>query len=139
MGWETLSSLRIDFPERPIFMQSGPGRGVKRKRTTIVEEDISELATEHSGKGNVVVEPLDKDGKFVQVKNVSEGQINIGGWTLTNTHDGKDVSYKFHRAINLEAGEVTTVWSSDSREVHKLHIQGLTKSSSLSLFWLLYS
>jgi len=95
------------------------GRGVKRKRTTIVEEDISELATEHSGKGNVVIEPLDKDGKFVQVKNVSEGQINIGGWTLTNTHDGKDVSYKFHRAINLEAGEVTTVWSSDSRETHE--------------------
>ena len=93
------------------------GRGVKRKRTTIVEEDISELATEHTGKGNVIIEPLDKDGKFIQVKNVSEGPVNIGGWTLTSSADDKDVSYKFHRAINLEAGEVTTVWSSDSREV----------------------
>ena len=88
-----------------------------RKRTTIVDEDISALATEHTGKGNVIIEPLDKDGKFIQVKNVSEGPVNIGGWTLTNSADDKDVSYKFHRAINLEAGEVTTVWSSDSREV----------------------
>ena len=96
---------------------------MKRKRTHIVEEDISELATEHTGKGNVVIEPLDKDGKFVQVKNVSEGQINIGGWTLANNNDGKEVSYKFHRAINLEAGEITTVWSSDSRAVSLIPIQ----------------
>ena len=110
-----MSSLSLSSAGTPASTPAG--RGVKRKRTHIVEEDISELATEHTGKGTVVIEPLDKDGKFIQVKNVSEGQINIGGWTLTNVNDGKEVSYKFHRAINLDAGEITTVWSSDSRAV----------------------
>jgi lamin B len=93
------------------------GRGVKRKRTTIVEEDVSELVTDHTGKGNVTIEPLDKDGKFVKLRNSSGSQINIGGWTLTNVTGGEDVAYKFHRSTTLEDGEVCTVWSSDTHEV----------------------
>lgn len=95
------------------------GRGVKRKRTMITEEDLTELVSEHTGKGNIVIEPLDKDGKFIKVKNQSGAPINIGGWTLVNETSGEDVTYKFHRSTNLAEGESCTVWSSDTKEVHE--------------------
>ena len=95
------------------------GRGVKRKRTTIVEEDITELVSEHEGRGNVIIEPLDKDGKFIKMTNRSGDELNIGGWTLTNMTGGEDTAYKFHRTTTLQNGETVTVYSSDTREEHE--------------------
>ncbi len=91
------------------------GRGVKRRR--IVEEETTEMVSEHQGRGDVAIEPIDKDGKFVAIRNKTDAEVNIGGWTLTNTSDGEDVAYKFHRTTNLQPGDVCKVWSSDSQEV----------------------
>ncbi len=92
------------------------GRGIKRRR--IVEEETTEMVSEHHGRGDVIVEPLDKDGKFVAVRNKTDVEVNIGGWSLTNTSDGQDVTYKFHRSTTLQPGDVCTVWSSDTQEVY---------------------
>lgn len=94
---------------------AGGGRGVKRKR--IVEEELTEMVSEHHGKGDVLIEPLEKDGKFVSVKNKSDSEVCIGGWTLINTSDGQDVAYKFHRTTTLQPGDVCNVWSSDTHQV----------------------
>jgi len=89
-------------------------RGVKRKRIT--EEEVTELVSEHEGKGRVVIEPLDKDGKFVAVRNATDDEeINLGGWKLSNICDGEVVEYKFHRSTNLKPGEVTNGIESISR------------------------
>ena len=94
---------------------TGGTRGIKRRR--IVEEDTTELLSEHQGKGDVMIEPLDTDGKFIALKNKSEVEQNIGGWTLTNTAGGQDVAYKFHRTTTLQPGETCTVWSADTHQV----------------------
>ena len=93
------------------------GRGVKRRRTLIEEEDVFEMTSEHAGEGNVVIEPVEKGAKFIRVVNKSLEDLNIGGWTLTNESDGKESSYKFHRSTNLKPGDICTIWSSDADEV----------------------
>ena len=94
------------------------GRGIKRRR--IVEEETTEMVSEHQGRGDVVIEPIDKDGKFVALRNKTDAEVNIGGWALTNASDGEEVAYKFHRTTTLQPGEVCTVWSSDSQEVREV-------------------
>lgn len=95
------------------------GRGVKRKRTTILEEEVSELLFDQSGKGDVVIEPLDKEGHCIKIRNKSSEEINIGGWVLTNATGGNDTSYKFHRTTTLQPNDVCTIWSSDTHEEHE--------------------
>lgn len=82
-----------------------------------MEEEKLELVSQHSGKGNVVIEPLDFDGKFISVKNVTDDALNIGGWTLANSTGGQEVLYKFHRSTTLQPNETCTVWSSDTQQV----------------------
>ena len=97
---------------------AGPSRGVKRKRTFIEEEDVFEMVSEHKGLGNVVIEPLEKGSKCIKVTNKGEGDINIGGWTLSNDSNGTDVAYKFHRTTTLKSGETCAVWSADAGQEH---------------------
>lgn len=96
---------------------SPTGRGIKRKRTMIMEEEVTNLVSEHSGKGDVVIEPLDKDGKFIKIRNNTKEDIAIGGWVLNNTSGEQETSYKFHRNIVLKADETCSIWSSDSDQV----------------------
>jgi len=97
---------------------AAPGRGVKRRRTFIEEEDVFEMVSNHEGQGNVVIEPLEKGSKCVKVTNRTDGELNIGGWTLCNDANGQEVTYKFHRTTNLQAGETCTVWSADAEKEH---------------------
>ena len=97
---------------------AGPSRGVKRKRTFIEEEDVFEMVSEHKGLGNVVIEPLEKGSKCIKVTNQGEGDINIGGGTLSNDSNGTDVAYKFHRTTTLKSGETCAVWSADAGQEH---------------------
>jgi len=95
-----------------------PPRGVKRKRTIVEEEEVFDMVSEHSGPGNVVIEPLKKGAKFVRVFNKSFEDLNIGGWTMSNEANGQETSYKFHRSTVLKPGDMCTVYSSDSGETH---------------------
>ncbi len=112
---ETSGSRRTSLLSKSKTATPAGGRGVKRRR--IVEEETTEMVSEHEGRGDVVIEPIDKDGKFVALRNKSGAEINIGGWTLTNTSDGDDVAYKFHRTTTLQPNDVCTVYSSDTNEV----------------------
>jgi len=102
----------------PEAAVAAPPRGVKRKRTIIEEEEIFDMVSEHTGRGNVVIEPVKKGANFVRVFNKSVEDLNIGGWTLSNEANGQETSYKFHRTTILKPGDVCTVYSSDSGEAH---------------------
>lgn len=91
---------------------------MKRKRTTIVEEDMIQMSSDHSGTGEVTIQPFDKDSKYISIKNTSDEDVNIGGWTLSNTtDDGQDATYKFHRNITLHPDDECKIYSADSEEV----------------------
>lgn len=114
MGMSASASPSVSSVATPSY---GSQRGVKRKRI-MEEEEVVTLASEHSGKGDVVIEPIDVNGAFVAIRNKMDVEVNIGGWTLSNNGgDDDDVTYKFHRTTTLQPGEVCTVYSSDSTQV----------------------
>ncbi|CAC5426515.1 unnamed protein product [Mytilus coruscus] len=106
-----------------------PGRGAKRKRVALSEE-VTEFGETSSGlsstseaTGNVVVSDVDADGNYIQLKNNSDEDIPIGGWQLKLKHeddaDADEVAhYKFHRTLQLKAGQTCTVWSSGTGKTH---------------------
>jgi len=101
----------------PDPVPSGSGRGVKRKRTILEEEEIFDMVSEHTGSGKVIIEPFKKDSKFIRVLNRGTEDLKIGGWSLTNVANGQESSYTFHRSTTVKPGETVTVWASDSDQV----------------------
>jgi lamin B len=97
---------------------AGPARGVKRKRQVLEEEDTYDMVSEHTGGGNIVIEPVKKGSNFIRVVNKSVEDLNIGGWTLSNDANGQESSYKFHRSVTLKPGDICTVWAADSGQEH---------------------
>ncbi len=93
------------------------GRGVKRRRTVIEEEDVFEMTSELSGEGNITIDPIEKGAKCIRIVNKTASDINIGGWTLTNESNGQDSTYKFHRSTTLKSGDICSVWSADADQV----------------------
>ncbi|NWU78126.1 LAML3 protein, partial [Onychorhynchus coronatus] len=64
-----------------------------------------------SASGNVSIEEIDADGKFVRLKNNSNEDQPLHGWVLRR-HIGSvsDVTYKFPSQFTLQAGQVVTIW-----------------------------
>ncbi|KAM6301557.1 lamin-B3-like [Podargus strigoides] len=64
-----------------------------------------------SSSGNVSIEEIDADGKFVRLKNNSDEDQPLHGWVLRR-HIGhtSDVTYKFPAQFTLQAGQVVTIW-----------------------------
>ncbi|XP_009956871.1 PREDICTED: lamin-L(III)-like, partial [Leptosomus discolor] len=64
-----------------------------------------------SSSGNVSIEEIDADGKFVRLKNNSDEDQPLHGWVLRR-HLGSvsDVTYKFPSLFTLQAGQVVTIW-----------------------------
>ncbi|KAM6125634.1 lamin-B3-like [Phoenicopterus ruber ruber] len=64
-----------------------------------------------SSSGNVSIEEIDADGKFVRLKNNSDEDQPLHGWALRR-HLGSvsDVTYKFPPRFTLQAGQVVTIW-----------------------------
>jgi len=91
----------------------------KRKRTLFEEEVITEMVSQLSGPGNVVIEPVVNAGKYIRVTNKSTEDVNLAGWSLSNDSNGEEKTYKFPRSVNLKPGDVCSVWSADSDEEHK--------------------
>ncbi|NXT24311.1 LAML3 protein, partial [Syrrhaptes paradoxus] len=65
-----------------------------------------------SSSGNVSIEEIDTDGKFVRLKNNSDEDQPLHGCVLRR-HLGSvsDVTYKFPSQFILQAGQVVTIWS----------------------------
>ncbi|NWX42408.1 LAML3 protein, partial [Steatornis caripensis] len=64
-----------------------------------------------SSSGNISIEEIDADGKFVRLKNNSREDQPLHGWVLRR-HLGSvsDVTYKFPSRFILQAGQVVTIW-----------------------------
>ncbi|NXL42097.1 LAML3 protein, partial [Podilymbus podiceps] len=64
-----------------------------------------------SSSGNVSIEEIDADGKFVRLKNNSDEDQPLHGWLLRrHLGDVSDVTYTFPSQFTLQAGQVVTIW-----------------------------
>ncbi|XP_063820312.1 lamin-B1 isoform X2 [Pseudophryne corroboree] len=101
----------------------------KRKRIDVEESEASSsvsIAHSASATGNVCIEELDVDGKFIRLKNNSEKDQPLGGWEITRTIKDKSVNYKFTSRYTLKAGQTVTIWASNA---------GVPSSPPTDLIW----
>merc|ERR1719412_746449 len=99
-------------------VEVGEQRGTKRKYTSIEEEDDAEVVSEHNGLGTIQIESIARGAKSITLTNKSEGDVNIGGWSLTNSSGDNDSTYKFYRSTTLAPEASCTIWSADTQEEH---------------------
>ena len=52
-----------------VSVTSSAGRPLKRKRLMVEEEDIIEMVSDHTGKGVLIIEPVEKNAKAIKVTN----------------------------------------------------------------------
>ncbi|CAH2296064.1 lamin-B1 [Pelobates cultripes] len=86
----------------------------KRKRVDVEESEASSsvsIAHSASATGNVSIDELDVDGKFIRLKNNSEQDQPLGGWELTRTIGETSVNYKFTSRYVLKAAQTVTIWA----------------------------
>ncbi|KAJ6628023.1 Lamin-C, partial [Pseudolycoriella hygida] len=100
-----------------------PSRGGQKRKRTMLEEseerNLSEFSVTSSAKGDVEVLDADPEGKFVKLHNKSNKEINLGGWQLLRTAGANETSFKFHRSVKIDGGQIITVWSSDTGANHE--------------------
>lgn len=89
----------------------------KRKRVDVEESEASSsvsIAHSASATGNVSLEELDVDGKFIRLKNNADEDQPLGGWEITRTIKDNSVNYKFTSRYVLKAGQTVTIWAANA-------------------------
>ncbi|KAM8804392.1 lamin-B3-like [Eudromia elegans] len=92
-------------------------QGRKRKMKTKVRGRSTGFKTvQHaSSSGNVSIEEIDTEGKFVRLKNNSNEDQPLHGWVLRRRLGSfSDATYKFPSQFTLQAGQIVTVWGADA-------------------------
>ncbi|XP_076876125.1 lamin-B1 [Brachyhypopomus gauderio] len=101
----------------------------KRKRVDVEESEASSsvsIAHSASATGNVCIEELDVDGKFVRLHNASEQDQPMVGFEMTRTIGDVSATYKFTPKYVLKAGQKVTIWASNA---------GVSSSPPTDLLW----
>ncbi|XP_053221522.1 lamin-L(III)-like isoform X1 [Podarcis raffonei] len=71
-----------------------------------------------SSSGSISIEHIDKEGQFVKIRNNSDQEQSLSGWTTRRQHGNQsEIMYEFPARCTLGAGQVLTIW-------------GVTESSS---------
>ncbi|NWS27124.1 LAML3 protein, partial [Polioptila caerulea] len=84
----------------------------KIRETKKRERSAASKTVQHvSATGNISIEEIDADGKFVRLKNHSDKDQPLQGWVLRRRIGSvADVTYKFPSRFTLMAGQEVTIW-----------------------------
>jgi lamin B len=96
-----------------------PSRAGKRKRAVFEDEEQANFTVNSSAKGDIEINEIDTEGKFVKLLNRGNKEIQIGGWQLVRKSGDNETVFKFHRTVKVDGGQTVTVWSSDSGATHE--------------------
>ncbi|XP_069481703.1 lamin-B1 [Ambystoma mexicanum] len=101
----------------------------KRKRVDVEESEASSsvrIAHSASATGNITIEELDIDGKFIRLKNNSEQDQPMGGWEMAKRIGDSTALYKFTAKYVLKADQIVTIWAANA---------GVPASPPSNLLW----
>ncbi|OCT98500.1 hypothetical protein XELAEV_18010734mg [Xenopus laevis] len=109
-------------PSRVTVSRASSSRAVrttkgKRKRIDVEESEASSsvsIAHSAAATGDVSIEEVDVDGKYIRLKNNSEKDHPLGGWELTRTIGEASVNFKFTSRYVLKAEQTVTIWAADA-------------------------
>lgn len=104
---------------------STPGRATPlratRKRTLLDESEersLRDYSIKSSAKGDLEIDSICPEGKFVKIKNKGKKEISLGGYQIVRKAGDQETVFKFHRTVKLEPGATATVWSADAGVTH---------------------
>ncbi|KAM3655056.1 lamin-B1 [Ammospiza maritima maritima] len=103
--------------------------GGKRRRIDVEESEASSsVSISHSASatGNVSIEEIDVDGKFIRLKNISEQDQPMGGWEMIRKIGDTSASYRYASRYVLKAGQTVTIWAANA---------GVTANPPTDLMW----
>ncbi|XP_072215349.1 lamin-B1 [Excalfactoria chinensis] len=126
--------LRLSPSSRVTVSQASSSRSVrttrgKRKRIDVEESEASSsVSISHSASatGNISIEEIDVDGKFIRLKNTSKQDQPMGGWELIRKIRNTSASYRYTSRYVLKAGQTVTIWAANA---------GVTASPPTDLIW----
>ncbi|KAM9167389.1 lamin-B1 [Mergus octosetaceus] len=101
----------------------------KRRRVDVEESEASSsVSISHSASatGNVSIEEIDVDGKFIRLKNTSEQDQPMGGWEMIRKIGDTSARYRYTSRYVLKAGQTVTIWAANA---------GVTASPPTNLIW----
>ncbi|XP_053501185.1 lamin-B1 [Ictalurus furcatus] len=101
----------------------------KRKRVDVEESEASSsvsIAHSASATGNICIDELDVDGKFIRLHNSSDQDQAMVGFELTRIIGETSATYKFTPKYVLKAGQKVTIWASNA---------GVSSSPPTDLIW----
>ncbi|NWR73638.1 LMNB1 protein, partial [Centropus unirufus] len=101
----------------------------KRKRIDVEESEASSsVSISHSASatGNVSIEEIDVDGKFIRLKNTSDQDQPMGGWEMIRKIGDTSATYRYTSRYILKAGQTVTIWAANA---------GVTASPPTDLIW----
>ncbi|XP_062870176.1 lamin-B1 isoform X2 [Trichomycterus rosablanca] len=101
----------------------------KRKRVDVEESEASSsvsIAHSASATGNVCIDELDVDGKFIRLHNTSDQDQPMVGFEMTRMIGDTSATYKFTPKYVLKAGQKVTIWASNA---------GVSASPPSDLIW----
>ncbi|KAK4816358.1 hypothetical protein QYF61_015672, partial [Mycteria americana] len=101
----------------------------KRRRIDVEESEASSsvrISHSASATGNVSIEEIDVDGKFIRLKNTSGQDQPMGGWEMIRKIGNTSASYRYTSRYILKAGQTVTIWAADA---------GVTASPPTDLIW----
>ncbi|NWS63655.1 LMNB1 protein, partial [Chunga burmeisteri] len=101
----------------------------KRKRTDMEElNGNSNVTISHSASatGNVSIEEIDVDGKFIRLKNNSDQDQPMGGWEMTQKIRDTSATHRFTSGYVLKAYQTATIWAANA---------GVTANPPTDLLW----
>ncbi|NWY08204.1 LMNB1 protein, partial [Nothoprocta ornata] len=133
-GEEERLKLSPSLFSRVTVSQTSSSRGVhttrgKRKRMDVKEfEASSSISISHSASatGNVSIEKIDVDGRFIRLQNASEQDQPMGGWEMIRKIGDTSATYKYTSRYVLKAGQTVTIWAANA---------GITASPPTDLIW----
>ncbi|XP_028661053.2 lamin-B1 [Erpetoichthys calabaricus] len=102
----------------------------KRKRVDVEESEASSssvrISHSASATGNICIEEIDIDGKYISLQNTSEQDQPMGGMEMIRTIGDISAVYKFTPKYVLKAGQKVTIWASNA---------GVTANPPTDLLW----
>ncbi|XP_062485849.1 lamin-L(III)-like isoform X1 [Pezoporus occidentalis] len=107
----SLSSHSIATPATSQGRQLPHGKKRKIKARKRAHSTGFKTVQHASSSGNVSIEEIDADGKFVRLRNNSDEDQPLHGWVLRRHLESvSDATYKFPSMFTLQAGQVVTIW-----------------------------
>nr|XP_057933607.1 lamin-L(III)-like [Doryrhamphus excisus] len=104
----------------PRTHEHGSGRrlrGKKRKHDGAPGSSPAYKMCSHSSEhGAVSIADVDVDGRYVQLKNISETDQALGGWIVRRVYTDSDISFHLPPSCALAGGQTLTIWAAGAEE-----------------------